>query len=175
MVFGWGAMACRVSEGAVQSLSRPACKPAVQPSDPKRPEKKCRGGGRFELWQSEARDTACTHTRRIFSPYKKDSANGRNERAQWRRTEEQRGGASRRWKARRQPQQAAPDRWPAHYRLPCKMAFGAGQPQRCTDAPACLCSQGADAIHAPAVLIYMHRPKPALCGFFLACRGARPT
>ena len=45
MDFGWGAMACRVSEGAVQSLSRPACKPAVQPSDPKRPEKSAGVGG----------------------------------------------------------------------------------------------------------------------------------
>lgn len=31
--------------GPVQSLSRPACKPAVQPSDPKRPEKKVQGWG----------------------------------------------------------------------------------------------------------------------------------
>ena len=45
MVSGWDAMACRVSEGAVQSLSRPACKPAVQPSDPKRPEKGAGVGG----------------------------------------------------------------------------------------------------------------------------------
>ena len=71
----------------------------------------------------------------------------------------------RRWTARRQSQQAAPDRWPAHYRLPCKMAFGAGQPQRCTDAPACLCCQGADAVHAPVGLIYMPPTEAPARGF----------
>ena len=113
--------------GPVQSLSPAACKPAVQPCDPKGAEKKCRGGGRFELWQSEAHDTACTRMRTLFPLFEINqvSANDRT-----RRTQE------RRWKARRQSQQAPPDTWPARDKRPAAMAAGADESPRGTAAPA---------------------------------------
>jgi len=50
--------------GAAQSLGRAACKPAVQTSNANRLEKRCEGGGAFNLCNPRPGDTQSFRTRR---------------------------------------------------------------------------------------------------------------
>lgn len=56
--------------GPVQSLSYAPCKPAVQPSNAKRTEKKCRGGGGSKVWSPAKPETPQFPTRRKKPPLK---------------------------------------------------------------------------------------------------------